>query len=219
MKKMVDEIQHVRKLRSEGASLLEICNTTGISKSTAYGWIKDIPVPDKVFQSRRDNQLKILSKGRIDTQWKFREKRDQAYRNGFEEAATLMIDRLVRDFVCLYWGEGDKRSQGQVGIVNTDPVIVKTAYLMLLRFSIRKPECRLSASRNERGKLVVFWSETLGISADEISFQEKKQVSKRRAEFGLMTVRVNDTLFKCRLKAWLDWLKNEHKNGGVVQLD
>lgn len=207
-KKEVIELS--RKMRNEGASLGRIVQAVGASKATVYSWIKDMPIPiidgenirDK---ARRENGLN--SKGR-DTQWKWREKREVAYSKGWEEADKILKDENLRDFVCIYIGEGHRRSKNSVAVTNTDPVIISLCERYLRRYSNKKLAVRLWCEESEFPELSRFWSEHLGIPLGEVRFQEKKQVSKRRAKYGIVSVCVNDTAFRNRLQGWIDKVKS-----------
>jgi predicted DNA-binding transcriptional regulator AlpA len=216
MRKWFEGAEQVRKLRQEGKSLTEICQATGVSKATAYGWIKDMPVPkidgiDIRTRARRSEfwSQETIARRAIAIQKVWGDKRDQAYNRGIEEAAVLLQEREVRDFVCLYLAEGTKRGRGIVCVVNTDPSIVVLCDKMLRRFSSRPVVCRLFCSEDEKEKLLEFWAGVLGMDKKEMRFQKKKKVSDRRAEYGLASVLSSDTYFKCRLMAWIDTLKEE----------
>jgi len=223
MRKWHEGIEQVREMRRIGKSLGEICLATGVSKATVYGWIKDMPVPvvDGVdIRTRAKNKgywTEDTLRRRVESYektWKGR--RDAAYQKGCVEAKKILKDRTVRDFLCLYLAEGDKRDRGQAVVVNTDPGIMRLAYGMLNRLSGKNPSCRVIGSRDEKDSLIGFWAETLGVKESEIRFSSKKKINGRRAEYGLMSVRVCDTYFKCRLTAWIDRMKQEWEIVPVV---
>jgi hypothetical protein len=209
MRKWHDGLEEVRRLRQGGKSLVEICEATGISKATVYSWIKDLPVPRRVLENINSVALSNLAKGRADTQWKWRGKREQSYRDGLEESEKMLSDRMMRDFICLYLAEGDKKSRGRVGIVNTDPKIIGVADRVLARLTAKPRIYRLFCSMEEKDNLTTFWSDVLGVGREKIIFQEKKKRGRRRAEYGLLSITICETSLKCRLTAWIDRLKEE----------
>ena len=216
MRKWHEGMDEVRKLRQDGKSLNEICQVTGASRATAYGWIKDMPVPlvDGIDIRTRAKNSKYWSqetiKKRVEAFQKgWADKRQTAYETGKQEAEELLRDRHIRDFVCLYIGEGSKKQRGTVSVVNTDPKIICLCAKVLGRYTNQKMWYRLFCSEEEKDKLMKFWSEVLGLETGMIRFQLKKQVSKRRAEYGLVSVGTSDTYFRSRLQAWMDRIRED----------
>jgi hypothetical protein len=59
-----------------------------------------------------------------------------------------------------------------------------------------------------------YWARQLEIEADAIGLQRKSnsnQLRKRtwRSQYGVLTIRCNDTLFRARLQAWIDCLREQ----------
>lgn len=204
-------IQEVRRMRSQGASLPTLVQTFGASKATVYSWIKDMDVPEidgENIQQRARRKNGEKTKGR-DTQWKWRLQREAAYKAGWDEADVLMEKNLlVRDFVCIYIGEGHRRSKNSVMVANTDPLIILLCFEHLKLFSVRRVKIRLWCEKSELPKLRDFWADALGVHQDDIHFQEKKQVSNRRSQYGIVSVSVNDTTLRNRLQGWVDKVKS-----------
>jgi hypothetical protein len=71
-------------------------------------------------------------------QRKFRLLREEAYKDGVETFPVLALDPTFRDFVCMYIGEGYKRSRNSVGISNADPRVIVLATRWLRVFSRNK---------------------------------------------------------------------------------
>lgn len=219
MRRRHEGIEEVRRLREEGKSLNEICYSTGVSKATAYGWIKDMPIPEvvrsklisgdqKAGNSRFWNKDTILRRAAAMKET-YAKRRREKYEMGREEAPEILKDASMRDFVCLYIAEGFKKTIHSVSVINTDPMLVGFCGKIMSKYASRPIRYRLLCSLDERDSLMQYWSEFLKIPKDEIQFQSKKQVSKRRSEFGLMVVRVGDTVFRSRLQAWMDELREQ----------
>ena len=136
-------------------------------------------------------------------------KRKVAYEVGRQEVSNLFRDTVVRDFVCLYWAEGYKRSRHTVSVINTDPDIVVLCAKVMRRFATRPLIYKLYCSEEEKDGATDFWSKVCGVNKEDIRFQAKKQVSQRRAEHGLVSVSAHETMFRSRLQAWMDALKKE----------
>jgi hypothetical protein len=216
MRKWNEGMEEVRKLREDGNSLNEICEMTGVPKTTAYGWIKDMPVPvvDGVDIKTRARTSVYWSQETIQKRMKaikkvWGDKRDEAYGIGKEEAVGLLKDREIRDFVCMYIGEGTKKSRGSVAIINTDPKVISLCERVMKQYSKRKMWYRLYCAEDEKEKLLEFWSEVIGVGQENIKFQLKKKVSERRAEYGLLAVGTSDTYFRSRIQAWMDVVRED----------
>lgn len=211
MKAQSENRETARRLRENGLSLLEICQKTGCPKTTVFGWIKDLPVPvvDGLDIQTRARRMK---KGNSCKE-RWRKRREEARNQGLSEAEDLLENKDIRDFICLYLAEGDKRSRYSVSIINTDPAIICLCEKAMKEFSARPIGYRLIGSQEEEVKLREFWAEILKIPSERIKYYCKKQVSKRRSEFGLMVVRTGDTYFKCRILAWMDKLKDSWAYG------
>ena len=118
MRKWHEGIDEVRSLRANGKSLNDICRATGVSKATAYGWIKDMPVPvvDGVDIRTRARISKYWSQETIQkrveaSQKGWADKRQTAYEIGKQEVEELLQDKHIRDFVCLYIGGRFKKTK------------------------------------------------------------------------------------------------------------
>ncbi len=63
-----DEQKQARRLRRKGWSVPDIANELGVSKSSAYGWTKDIPKPKRFTavarRNRKEERLRKLKKTR-----------------------------------------------------------------------------------------------------------------------------------------------------------
>jgi hypothetical protein len=63
-------------------------------------------------------------------------------------------------------------------------------------------------------ELSEYWSMQLDIEPDMIRFQRKSNSSQLRGRtwrcaHGVLAIRVNDTLFRARLQAWMDCLRDQ----------
>jgi len=140
----------------------------------------------------------------------YQERRQAAYAAGLAEFPSLIAEPLFRDFICMYIGEGYKRSRNRVSIGNSDPAVVRLANFWIRRFA-RNPVTYWLQHHADQDieELRVFWRRALGDSAAEIRFQRKSnsgQLKGRnwRSRHGVLTVCANDTYLRARLQAWID---------------
>jgi hypothetical protein len=146
-------------------------------------------------------------------QAKYRLLREEAYREGLRSFATLTSVPTFRDFLCLYIGEGSKRNRNVVALCNSDPTVIQLADRWIRRFS-RNP-IRYSIQYHadqDLDALLDFWAEQLGVPRDAIRLQRKSNSNGLagrtwRSRYGVLTVTAADTLFRARLEAWMDCIR------------
>lgn len=124
------------ELRREGWSVNDIAAELGVANSTAFQWVRHLPL-DR--DSERARKKREHSKLMTDAQWAaFRDRRD-ARREAAHAAAAAAVGPLTeRDLLILgaaiYWCEGAKakpwRPVEQVKFINSDPMLVE----LFLRF-------------------------------------------------------------------------------------
>jgi hypothetical protein len=201
--------EKARELRVERRlSIVEIAERLALPKTTVFYWVRDIPLQ----RPRRDNP----HPGTRAMQRKFRRLRDQAYKDGSESFQSLSSsDPTFRDFVCMYIGEGYKRSRNMVSIANADPRVVVLATLWLRALSRNKIyfSVQYHADQDPR-KLAEFWASTLGIDPREVRLQRKSNSGRLggriwRCKHGVLTVTTCDTLLRARLQAWMDRVQDQ----------
>lgn len=193
------------ELRStENLTIDQIAARLALSRTTVYHWVKDVPIV-RVSRSTPGRR-----KGNHKMQLAFERKRDAAYAEGVAEFPALVAEATFRDFVCMYIGEGYKRSRNTVSIANSDPDVVVLGARWIRRFA-RNPVWYAVQYHADQdlGQLRAFWSAKLDVGADEIRLQRKSNSNglkgrKWRSVHGVLTVGTHDTLLRARLQAWID---------------
>jgi hypothetical protein len=191
----------------------QLAERLALSRSTIYYWVRDLPIegsgpgggwPDIAGR-----------KGNIAMQRKYRRLRQAAYREGQESFEQLAVETTFRDFVCLYIAEGYKRDRNCVALGNSDPAVMRAAVSWFRRLSEHPPRVAIQYHADQDvDQLRSFWGTTLDVDAGAIKLQRKSnsnQLAGRnwRSRYGVLTVRVHDTLFRARLRAWMDRLRSE----------
>lgn len=206
--------EKARALRAERRLTIdELAEQLGLSRSTIYYWVRDLPIPGSgpgggfpTAASRKGNRA---------MQRKYRRLREEAYREEWNTFDELSSDRQSRDFVCMYIAEGSKRCRNTVAICNSDPVVMQLATRWVRRLTTKRPTFAVQHHADQRlDELTRFWAATGGCEPRAISMQRKSnsgQLKGRgwRSRYGVLTVRVQDTLFRARLQAWMDRLRAE----------
>lgn len=124
-------------LRSTGHSVPEIARQLSVSRSTAYLWVRHLPLARDPEQERERRQAhsKAMTEGRWAT---YRQARDEAQAAAHDSAARAVGELDDRDVLLLgavtYWCEGTKskpwRRDDHVQFINSDPGLL----LLFLRF-------------------------------------------------------------------------------------
>jgi hypothetical protein len=110
---------------------------------------------------------------------RYRLLREQAYEEGRASFDLLAVEPTFRDFVCN-----------------------KVSYLLQYHADQRLDE------------LVAFWAARLDIGVDEVKLLRKSNSNRLsgrtwRSQYGVLTVRVGDTMLRARLQAWMDRVRED----------
>jgi hypothetical protein len=200
-----------RELRVERRlSIVEIAERLALPKTTVFYWVRDIPLQ----RPRRANPGQ--RKGNRGMRRKYRELREAAYAEGRESFQTLCAsDPTFRDFVCMYVGEGYKRSRNAVQISNSDPRVIVLATRWLRALSGKKLRISVQYQLDQDPeKLSEFWASTLDVDHTDIRMQPKRNSGRLggrtwRCKHGVIAVGIWDTLLRARLQAWMDCLQEQ----------
>ncbi len=210
---MAHKYDHLREkaiaLRTEKQmSLDDIIERLALPRTTVYEWIKDIPIPFTQKQSEAQHRKAEL------VRTKYALLRDEAFRQGLNEAPELLKDLSFRDFVVLYMAEGSKRDRNRVEFVNSDSSMVKLANRWISYFTqANKIDYRIQCHiDHDEDELKNYWAAIVNAIPDNIKIIRKSnsnQLSGRqfRSQYGLLSISVNDTVLRSRLQAWIDFLK------------
>lgn len=204
--------EKARSLRVERRLTIdELAERLALSRSTVYYWVRDLPIPGSGCGGGWPESAR--RKGTRAMQRKFRLLREEAYREGLESFQELAADPTFRDFVCLYIAEGYKRGRNTVSICNSDPVVMCLAHRWLRRLSEREPDYAIQYHMDQDlFNLRAFWGERLNVDPQRIRLQRKSNSNRLtgrtwRSRHGVLSIRVQDTLLRARLGAWIDRLR------------
>ncbi|WFE50375.1 helix-turn-helix domain-containing protein [Micromonospora sp. WMMD1155] len=174
-----DELRdQAERLRLGGLSIPVIAERLGISRSTAYLWLRHLPLDANSAAAlvRR----RAHSKAMTDARWSaHREARDAARQETIEAAAAWVKQLRYRELIAvgaaIYWAEGAKAkpwrpNDCRVRFVNSDPMLIG----LFLRFAgamgVDKRTLRYRVSIHESADpaaAACWWAEQVGVSVDE----------------------------------------------------
>lgn len=145
-------------------------------------------------------------------------KRNEAYNKAKETVALDLKDKLLRDFVNIYIGEGYKRNRDSVSIVNSDPKIILLSLYVMKKYFLKSDkkmimQIRYYKENDNELELLEYWKKLF--NDENIKFTTYIQPTVRAEghnnsnKYGLVTVTINDTYAKQKLNAYMDYVKEE----------
>ena len=165
-------------MRENGLSLSDISRRLHVTKSTLSFWCKDIILPESAI-------MKIKTKGRIKSMrglFRYSEikRKERIERNAFQkqEGITALGVLSNRDILMLglglYWGEGYKYENGELGFTNSNPKMIHFYLKWLKLWSVEKDSLifRLTLNeffRKEEKNIKNFWINFLFIKEEQFS--------------------------------------------------
>ncbi len=175
-----------RKLRREGKSVKKIAKNLNVSKSSVSIWTRDIILSKEQLEKLRKSMVKGAELGRINSALIKKEKRlstiERLSQNGIDALKGLTQRELLIAGICLYWGEGSKKSD-EFSFCNSDPEMLKFFLIWLKKcFEIESKDLKCSIGINvihigRENKVKKYWVETLGVKEDQFtktSFKKTK---------------------------------------------
>jgi hypothetical protein len=132
------------KFRKNGKSIYDIAKTLNIQTSTVSGWCKDILLTQELRNKIDQNgKLKARSAMLVYTE-KLREQRLERTRSNKESGAKTIGKLSDRDILMvglgLYWGEGYKYENSELGFTNSNLNIIEFYIKWLGLFKITKED-------------------------------------------------------------------------------
>lgn len=167
-----------QKMRRNGKSFGEISSKLQISKSTLSFWFKDIILNQKTIK-------KIKTRGSIKStrallQYAELSRRERMNRNTSQkkEGASIVENLSSRDRLMigfgLYWGEGYKYENGELGFTNSNPYMIRFYIKWLKLWDVKKDMLIFKLTINEFFKheekyIKNFWINFLRIKKEQFS--------------------------------------------------
>jgi AcrR family transcriptional regulator len=211
--------EKARRLRREQEMTIdEIAERLGVSRTTVYFWVGDLPRPARC-RSRKGPGHAL---GNAAMQAKYRRLRDEAYEEGLASFESMLEEEGFTDFVTLFIAEGYKRNRNVVSVSNSDPAVIAITDRWMRRLSRNGLTYWVQYHADQDlSALQAFWAKLVGVEPKEIRLQRKSnsnQLKGRtwRSEHGVLTVATNDTYFRARLQAWVDLLQRRWLDSAAI---
>jgi AcrR family transcriptional regulator len=191
--------------REEGASVKEIAQRLGVSKSSVSLWVRDVELTDVQIAALRDRNPAYNGQrlGAIT-----RVSQGRARRKAHQEEGRSRVRSGDEGFVracLLYWGEGAK-SRHSLSFSNADVELVRV-WMKLLRTTLSAPEERMrltcylySDHLSEQCGVEQFWLNVTGLTRRNLCrsivnnySRSSKRKRQRLLPHGTVKVAVHDT--------------------------
>jgi AcrR family transcriptional regulator len=202
--------EKARQLRREEALTIdEIAERLGVSRTTVFFWVGDLPRPTRCL-SRRGSGHAMGNKA---MQAKYRRLREKAYQEGLACFEEMLLAEAFVEFVTLFIAEGYKRNRNVVSVSNSDPAVIAIADRWIRRLSRNKLTYWVQYHADQDlSALQAFWAQLVGVEPTDIQLLRKSNSNqlkgrKWRSEHGVLTVATHDTYFRARLQGWVDLLR------------
>ena len=202
----VRDKEQTTAMRKKGFGIGEIAQILGLSKSTVSYWCRDIPFTKKQLQALYKRGERRGTRALREWSEKIRSLRLQETVVLQKEGAELVGKLSRRDrFIAglaLYWSEGYKKGNEELGFTNSDPAMI-TFFMRWLAetFEVKREDLILRVSINNIHKYRIgdverYWSKTAKVPLSQfsktslITVVNKKQYTNKKEHFGTLRIKV-----------------------------
>lgn len=211
-----------RKLRrGKRLSIDELARRLGVSRSTVYNWVSDIPIPGSgsgggFSQEARRRGTRAMREGR-------RRLRETYYTFGLEVYPSLSSQPAFKDFLVSYVAVGKKSDLREVSFAHPDPLMMQLAVGWLRDYGRNRLRYRLQLPADvDVGRAQRFWAERMGVPVEEIVPERSTADGSlaaapvRRNILGTLRIASTDTLLRVELQAWIDCARSEWRDATEI---
>ncbi|WP_326562495.1 helix-turn-helix domain-containing protein [Micromonospora sp. NBC_01796] len=160
------------RLREDGWSVTDIATELGVAKSTAYQWVRHLPLdPDSPQVKERHAGANLLRATKAERRRDAVADQEDALRLRAQQwTGDLNLRELMLVGAIMYWCEGAKnkphRKQYELAFVNSDPRLVELFLRFVEATGRSRAELRYRLSIHETADVAAagrWWAERLGI--------------------------------------------------------
>ncbi|PJE64924.1 MAG: hypothetical protein COU90_00200 [Candidatus Ryanbacteria bacterium CG10_big_fil_rev_8_21_14_0_10_43_42] len=212
------------QLRRRGKSIKEIANLLNVSKSSASVWCRNINLTSRQASALKKNMIQAGHLGRMRGAETNRKKKQDVI-DYFTESAKKEIQQLSKNEfliagLCLYWGEGSKKSK--LSFSNSDPHMISFMFEWFqVCMDVKKeefmPRIFINAIHGPRIKEVLtFWSDLLELPEEQfykpilLKERPKKIYENHDSYYGVLALGVSQgSRLKYKILALIEAMKNK----------
>ena len=186
-------IKHkAENMRQNGKSINDIADNLSISKSTISYWCRNIKLSRSAIRKIENNGKNKAIAALLRYSERIRKERIERTKNHKQEGADLVGKLSSRDILMvglgLYWGEGYKESNGELGFTNSNINIIKfyIKWLQLLQVSKDDLIFRLTINeffKNDEKDIKNFWIHLLDVRDNQFSKTTTIKINLKKASF------------------------------------
>lgn len=168
----------VKRMRENGTSIDELSDVFNISKSTISYWCRDIKLKESSIQKIRTKGKEKSVRALLRYSETIRTKRIERTLSDKKSGAVMVGKLSERELMMvglgLYWGEGYKESNGELGFTNSNPEMIKFYLAWIQKFGVQKSDLifRLTINnifqKNEKD-IKKFWIDLLNVEREQFS--------------------------------------------------
>ncbi len=214
-------IEKALKLRTEeNLTYSEIGERMGRPGGTVKRWLA--PYSLGMSNNGKISWKNGAAKGSKKMQENYALLRSRVYEATKNNVEIDLQDKLLRDFVNVYIGEGSKKRRGELNVINSDPKVILLSLAVIKKYFLRKDKkiilsIRYYKENNNEKELLDYWKKVTNNNSS-IKYKTYLQPTVKAFghnnsnKFGLVRVEIYDTYAKKKLEAYMDYLKEEWVN-------
>ena len=208
-----------RTLRAQGLSLREISERIKCSKSSASGWVNDVPLNAKQIarlKSKQDRGRVIAANHPNSPKQVWAKIRDDITTSAVKEIPAVPSGLVLKVVgTALYWGEGYKAVVNMVSFSNSDPKMV-ALMMKFFRVICKVPENKFRGAVHihphlDKTKAERFWSRISGIPLAQFHKTQFgiSRASKHKRDtlpLGTFSIIICDARLQSKIRGWIEGL-------------
>lgn len=217
--------EKAREMRENGASFGEISKKLNVAKSTLSLWFKDIILSESMVNRIKTKGKERSIRGLL--QYTELKKKDRIARHILQKQEGVAAIGLLseRDIFMigfgLYWGEGYKYENGELGFTNSNPQMIRFYFKWLKLWNVEKKSLifRLTLNeffRKEESNIKNFWINFLGVQENQFSKTTFIKTNLKKASMknvekykGILRVKVRrGTALRNKILGALEYISN-----------
>ena len=201
-------------------------NLDSISKSTISLWCRDIRLSKKAQYKISKNGKNKLMAGLLPYSESKRNERIERIKKNKKDGADMIGSFSERDMFMaglgLYWGEGYKDSNGELGFTNSNPDMIIFYIKWLSLFGVRKDDLIFRLTINKffekyKKEIENFWVQLLLVSEDQFSkttiiqsILQKASITNVEKYKGILRVKVRKgSVLKNKILGAIEYITKE----------
>ena len=211
-------VELVLIMKKDNLSIKEISEKINKSQSTVRRCLKPYGLKDR-SEAQKESALKGSLKGSLKMKEMYALKRKAAYDSVQSNIQEDLKDRILRDFINIYIGEGSKRRDTEIAVTNSDFKTILLCLTAMKKFFLKEGKkiifnvCYYKENNNEK-ELVNYWSKLLknNSNVDIRSYIQPtvKAIGHNNSnQYCLIKIAIYDTYAKQKLNAYMDYVKEE----------